>query len=60
MSEGHRRLFSVTTALYRRYRPESFGELIGQTQVTDPLRTAGDKGDAAVDPEPIKRVHGRN
>jgi DNA polymerase-3 subunit gamma/tau len=30
----------VTTALYRRYRPESFGEMIGQTQVTDPLMTA--------------------
>jgi len=30
----------VTTALYRRYRPESFAELIGQTQVTDPLRSA--------------------
>ncbi len=30
----------VVTALYRRYRPESFAELIGQAQVTDPLRTA--------------------
>jgi DNA polymerase III subunit gamma/tau len=30
----------VTTALYRRYRPESFAELIGQSQVTDPLRSA--------------------
>jgi DNA polymerase-3 subunit gamma/tau len=30
----------VTTALYRRYRPESFAELIGQTQVTDPLISA--------------------
>ena len=30
----------MTTALYRRYRPESFVELIGQTQVTDPLRAA--------------------
>ncbi|MBM7389112.1 DNA polymerase-3 subunit gamma/tau [Clavibacter michiganensis] len=30
----------VVTALYRRYRPENFAELIGQTQVTDPLRTA--------------------
>jgi DNA polymerase-3 subunit gamma/tau len=30
----------VTTALYRRYRPESFGEMIGQTQVTEPLMTA--------------------
>jgi DNA polymerase-3 subunit gamma/tau len=33
-------LYSVVTALYRRYRPESFAELIGQSQVTDPLRTA--------------------
>lgn len=30
----------MVTALYRRYRPESFAELIGQAQVTDPLRTA--------------------
>jgi DNA polymerase-3 subunit gamma/tau len=30
----------VVTALYRRYRPETFAELIGQSQVTDPLRTA--------------------
>jgi DNA polymerase-3 subunit gamma/tau len=33
-------LYSVVTALYRRYRPETFAELIGQSQVTDPLRTA--------------------
>ena len=30
----------VVTALYRRYRPESFAELIGQSHVTDPLRAA--------------------
>jgi DNA polymerase-3 subunit gamma/tau len=30
----------VTTALYRRYRPETFAELIGQSQVTAPLMTA--------------------
>lgn len=30
----------MTTALYRRYRPESFSELIGQTQVTEPLMAA--------------------
>jgi len=30
----------VATALYRRYRPESFAELIGQAHVTDPLRHA--------------------
>ena len=30
----------MSTALYRRYRPESFTELIGQTQVTVPLMAA--------------------
>ncbi|MGO1539555.1 MAG: DNA polymerase III subunit gamma and tau [Leucobacter sp.] len=30
----------MVTALYRRYRPEAFAEMIGQTQVTDPLMTA--------------------
>jgi DNA polymerase-3 subunit gamma/tau len=30
----------VTTALYRRYRPESFAELIGQSQVVEPLMAA--------------------
>jgi DNA polymerase-3 subunit gamma/tau len=30
----------VTYALYRRYRPDSFEDLIGQAQVTDPLRAA--------------------
>ena len=30
----------MVTALYRRYRPESFAELIGQAQVTAPLMTA--------------------
>ncbi|WP_424937586.1 MULTISPECIES: DNA polymerase III subunit gamma and tau [Bacteria] len=30
----------MTTALYRRYRPETFAEMIGQSQVTDPLMTA--------------------
>ena len=30
----------VVTALYRRYRPETFAELIGQSHVTDPLRSA--------------------
>ncbi|MCU1510125.1 MAG: polymerase subunit gamma and tau [Glaciihabitans sp.] len=33
-------LDDVVAALYRRYRPETFAELIGQSQVTDPLRTA--------------------
>jgi DNA polymerase-3 subunit gamma/tau len=32
--------WTVVTALYRRYRPETFAEMIGQSQVTDPLRTA--------------------
>ncbi len=30
----------MVTALYRRYRPENFAELIGQSQVTEPLMTA--------------------
>jgi DNA polymerase-3 subunit gamma/tau len=30
----------VSTALYRRYRPEAFAELIGQSQVTAPLMAA--------------------
>lgn len=30
----------VVTALYRRYRPDTFAEMIGQSQVTDPLMTA--------------------
>ena len=30
----------MVTALYRRYRPENFAELIGQGQVTDPLMSA--------------------
>lgn len=30
----------MTTALYRRYRPDNFADLIGQSQVTDPLRAA--------------------
>ena len=30
----------MVAALYRRYRPESFAELIGQSQVTDPLMQA--------------------
>lgn len=30
----------MATALYRRYRPETFAEMIGQSQVTEPLMTA--------------------
>jgi DNA polymerase III subunit gamma/tau len=39
-SGGPGRLTSVVTALYRRYRPETFAELIGQAQVTEPLMQA--------------------
>ncbi|WP_074446993.1 DNA polymerase III subunit gamma and tau [Pseudarthrobacter enclensis] len=31
---------TVTTALYRRYRPDSFADVIGQEHVTGPLMTA--------------------
>ena len=34
---------AVSTALYRRYRPESFAEVIGQEHVTVPLSAALDK-----------------
>ena len=30
----------MTYALYRRYRPDSFADLIGQSQVTEPLKAA--------------------
>jgi DNA polymerase-3 subunit gamma/tau len=30
----------VVTALYRRYRPDTFADMIGQSQVTEPLMTA--------------------
>ena len=30
----------MTYALYRKYRPDSFADLIGQTQVTEPLKAA--------------------
>ena len=33
----------MSSALYRRYRPESFAEVIGQEHVTDPLSVALDK-----------------
>ncbi|PRI11315.1 DNA polymerase III subunit gamma and tau, partial [Leucobacter massiliensis] len=33
-------MVSVAAALYRRYRPETFAEMIGQSQVTAPLMTA--------------------
>ena len=37
---AHRYHGRVVTALYRRYRPEAFSEMIGQSQVTEPLMTA--------------------
>ena len=33
-------MFSMATALYRRYRPELFAEMIGQDHVTAPLSAA--------------------
>lgn len=33
----------MSTALYRRYRPESFADVIGQEHVTEPLSTALEK-----------------
>ncbi|CAM5400157.1 hypothetical protein STANM309S_04907 [Streptomyces tanashiensis] len=32
--------YTCRLALYRRYRPESFAEVIGQEHVTDPLQQA--------------------
>lgn len=41
LSVGAYNLVSVSSlALYRRYRPESFAEVIGQEHVTDPLQQA--------------------
>ncbi|SCG01842.1 DNA polymerase-3 subunit gamma/tau, partial [Streptomyces sp. MnatMP-M17] len=41
MSEGADIVVGVSSlALYRRYRPESFAEVIGQEHVTDPLQQA--------------------
>ncbi|TDK24792.1 DNA polymerase III subunit gamma and tau [Arthrobacter crusticola] len=34
----------MSTALYRRYRPETFADVIGQEHVTDPLMAAIEKG----------------
>ena len=39
-SGGPRSLGLVALALYRRYRPATFAEVVGQEHVTDPLRTA--------------------
>lgn len=40
MSEVPGSIGLVVAALYRRYRPDSFAEMIGQSQVTEPLMTA--------------------
>ena len=40
MSDVTVRVRNVTTALYRRYRPESFADVIGQEHVTEPLMQA--------------------
>ena len=40
MSDAAVRVRNVTTALYRRYRPESFADVIGQEHVTEPLMQA--------------------
>jgi DNA polymerase III subunit gamma/tau len=40
VSARRTRVHKVTTALYRRYRPETFAEVIGQEHVTEPLMQA--------------------
>lgn len=40
MSVGADIVVGVSLALYRRYRPETFAEVIGQEHVTDPLQQA--------------------
>ena len=40
MSGAAARVVPVSTALYRRYRPERFADLIGQEHVTEPLMQA--------------------
>jgi DNA polymerase-3 subunit gamma/tau len=40
LSAGTDIVVSVSLALYRRYRPETFAEVIGQEHVTDPLQQA--------------------
>lgn len=44
MSPSTRRVIAVSTALYRRYRPDDFSQVIGQEQVTAPLVAALDSG----------------
>jgi len=40
MSLAAHRVLGVSTALYRRYRPETFADVIGQEHVTEPLMAA--------------------
>ncbi|GAA1265487.1 hypothetical protein GCM10009634_06020 [Saccharothrix xinjiangensis] len=40
MSDPPGKVADVALALYRKYRPATFGEVVGQEHVTDPLRTA--------------------
>lgn len=40
LSAAASKVRQVTTALYRRYRPETFAEVVGQDHVTAPLRQA--------------------
>src|SRR5664279_5082188 len=39
-SGGRTRVVRVTTALYRRYRPDTFADVVGQEHVTEPLMQA--------------------
>ena len=40
LSAGRGSLAAVALALYRKYRPASFAQVVGQDHVTEPLRTA--------------------
>lgn len=44
VSVGGIRVVHVSTALYRRYRPDTFADVIGQDHVTGPLKAALDNG----------------
>lgn len=47
LSEATTRVVAVSTALYRRYRPETFADVIGQEHVTEPLMQALRSGRAS-------------
>ncbi len=47
LSEATTRVVLVSTALYRRYRPETFADVIGQEHVTEPLMQALRSGRAS-------------